>query len=286
MLQLDLRKFTEPVGIVRMFLVLLTCICFALVASAGIPNNAASYWAWCMFCWTFCCLFTLLIFILELTSLKTKVPISWDDFTMAFAMLSTLMMVTVSIIYPSFFTCSSCSREIGASVVSWLAFGLYVGEVWLLHRKPGEISGFLSTVPGLLKILETFIACMIFTSLSPEAYKRFPGTQWCVFVYSICFICSLLIILLTISRVMPACMISFEKVVIGFNGVAVALYATAVVIWPLYMFKDNPRPVECEHCPWDNLVVITFMTVINLLVYTTDVAYSVKLVFFSQQGQG
>ncbi|XP_003198039.1 myeloid-associated differentiation marker [Danio rerio] len=281
MLQVDFRTLIVPVGIARMLEVLLTCICFALAASAGIPDHGSSHWAWSMFCWCFCCFTTLLILILEFTNLHTKVPISWEDYTMAFAMLSTLMMVTISIVYPTFFACASCAKEIGASAVSWLCFGLYAAEVWFLYKKPGEISGFLTTIPGLLKILETFIACLIFTSLSPDGYRGFPGTQWCVAVYSICFIFSLIIILLTIARLLSVFPFSFDFVVISFNMLAVVMYATAVVVWPLYAFKDKPRPDDCNHCEWDDLVVVTFMTVFNLLVYIADMAYSIKLVFFT-----
>ncbi|XP_016295648.1 myeloid-associated differentiation marker homolog [Sinocyclocheilus anshuiensis] len=285
MLHLDFRTLILPIGIVRMVEVVLTCICFALAASAGIPNTATSHWAWCMFCWCFCCFTTLLIIALEFTNLNTKVPISWEDFTMAFAMLATLMMVTIAIIYPTFFACPSCSRQIGASAVSWLCFGLYAAEVWLVHKRPGETSGFLTTVPGLLKILETFVTCIIFTSLSPAEYKEVPGTQWCVAVYSICFVFSLLIIFLTIAKLASIFPFSFDKAVISFNILAVAMYATAVVIWPLYVFDGNPRPNNCNLCSWDDLVVVTFMTIINFFVYTGDLAYSVKIVFFTYHGQ-
>ncbi|KAK7167227.1 hypothetical protein R3I94_001582 [Phoxinus phoxinus] len=287
MLHVDFRTLIQPLGIVRMLEVVLTCICFALAASKGVPiiENGLSHWAWCMFCWCFCCFTTLLILVLEFTSLSAKVPISWEDFTMAFAMLATLMMLTISIVFPTFFARASDSREIGASAVSWLCFGLYAGEVWLIHKIPGEISGFLSTVPGLLKILETFVSCIIFTCLSPGEYRWFPGTQWCVAVYSICFIFSLLIILLTIARLLHVFPFSFDKAVITFNILAVAMYATAVVIWPLYAFNHS-RPEGCNHCSWDDLVVVTFMTVINFLVYIGDMAYSVKIVFFTHHGEG
>uniref|UniRef100_A0A672PRD0 MARVEL domain-containing protein n=1 Tax=Sinocyclocheilus grahami TaxID=75366 RepID=A0A672PRD0_SINGR len=281
MLHLDFRTLILPIGIVRTVEVVLTCICFALAASAGIPNTATSHWAWCMFCWCFCCFTTLLIIVLEFTNLNTKVPISWEDFTMAFAMLATLMMVTIAIIYPTFFACPSCSRQIGASAVSWLCFGLYAAEVWLVHKRPGETSGFLTTVPGLLKILETFVTCIIFTSSSPAEYKEVPGTQWCVAVYSICFVFSLLIIFLTIAKLASIFPFSFDKAVISFNILAVAMYATAVVIWPLYVFDGNPRPNNCNRCSWDDLVVVTIMTIINFFVYTGDLAYSVKIVFFT-----
>ncbi|KAL0993372.1 hypothetical protein UPYG_G00106910 [Umbra pygmaea] len=279
MVNLDLRSLYQPVGIIRIVEVILTCICFSLVASAGYKTS--TYWAWCMFTWCFCCFFSFFILILEFTRLSAKVPISWDDFTTAFAMLATLLCFTSSIIYPTFFTCSNCYLQIAATVISLLAFGLYTGEVVLARLRPGEISGFLSTVPGVLKILETWVACIIFTSLDPTRFSKHPGLQWCVAVYCLCFIFALVIIILTVGQLLSLFPFSFDKLFTVYNVMASMMYATAVVIWPLYAFEHNPRPAQCSHCPWDNLVVITFMTVINLLIYILDTVYSIKLVFFT-----
>ncbi|XP_067089265.1 myeloid-associated differentiation marker-like [Osmerus mordax] len=280
MVTLNLRSLTQPVGVLRILEVVLTCISFSLVASVG--HNSSSYWAWSMFTWCFCCFFTLFILIMEFTSLNAKVPISWDDFTTAFAMLATLMCLAASVIYPTFFTCPTCSRQISATVVSLLCFGAYVGEVALTRFRAGEVSGFLSTVPGLLKILETFVACIIFTSLDPGQYHS-PGLQWCVAAYSLCFIFALLIILLTIGQLLSILPFGFEKMVIVYNGLAAFMYLTATVIWPLYSFENNPRPSPCvgRPCLWDNLVVVSFMTAINTAVYIMDTVYSVNVVFFT-----
>lgn len=275
---MNTQSVTAPVGIIRLFEFVLTCITFSLVASQGHSNS--SYWAWCMFTWCFCCFMTLLIVILELTNLNAKVPISWEDFTAAFAMLATLMILAASVIYPKFFVCSTCARGIAATVFSCLSFILYAVEVGLTRARPGEISGFLSTVPGLLKVLEAFVACIIFISLDSSRYSKFPGMQWCVAVYSICFIISLLIILMTICRLLAQCPFPFEKCLTGYNVLAVLMYMTAVVVWPLYSFQDNPRPANCNSCSWDNLVVVSFMTCVNLIVYIVDTVYSVRLSFF------
>ncbi|XP_038844704.1 myeloid-associated differentiation marker-like [Salvelinus namaycush] len=281
MVTLDTRTLTVPVGIVRMLEVVLTCISFSLVASVG--HIDSSYWAWCMFTWVFCCFVTLLILIMEFTTLHARVPISWDDFTTAFAMLSTLMVLAASIIYPTFFTCASCGKQIAATVTSCLAFILYATEVGLTRAKPGEISGFLSTVPGLLKVLEAFVACIIFISLDHGRYSLFPGLQWCVAVYSLCFIFALIIILFTICRLLSLFPFSFDKVLTGYNVLAVLMYMTCVVIWPLYSFQNNhSRPSWCgRSCYWDNQVVVAFMTCFNLVVYIVDTVYSFRLVFFT-----
>ncbi|MCI4385289.1 hypothetical protein PGIGA_G00048780 [Pangasianodon gigas] len=276
MATLNTRSVTMPVGIIRMLEVVLSCVIFSLVASVG--HNTSSYWTWCMFTWCFCCFMTLLILILEFTSLHVKVPISWDDFTTAFAMLATLMILAASVIYPTFFVYSSGSRQIAATVISCLCFIAYAVEVGLTRTRPGEISGFLSTVPGLMKVLEAFVACIIFISLDPVKHI---ALQWCVAVYSLCFIFAILIIILTICRLLDLCPFPFDKVLTGYNVLAVMMYLTAVVIWPLYSFQDNPRPANCSPCPWDQLVVVSFMSCVNLIVYIVDTCYSIRLVFIA-----
>ncbi|CAL8272109.1 unnamed protein product [Lota lota] len=280
MVTLNLGTLAAPVGIVRLLQVVFTCISFSLVASLG--HNDFSYWTWCMFTWCFCFCITLLILFLEFTSLNARLPISWNDFTTAFAMLATLMVLAASVIYPYFFACSSCGRQIGATVTSCLAFILYATEVGLTRAKPGEISGFLSTVPGLLKVLEAFVACIIFISLKSDHYSALPGLQWCVAVYSVCFIFALLIIVFTISSLLTLFPAPFDKLLTGGNVLAVLMYLTAVVVWPLYSFQNNPRPQGCSHlCPWDDLVVVACMTAFNLIAYIVDTAYSMRLVFFT-----
>ncbi|XP_041672755.1 myeloid-associated differentiation marker-like [Cheilinus undulatus] len=278
MIIVNLRALTQPVGIMRIMAALLTCMSFSLVASVG--HRDSPYWAWCMFTWCFCCFFTLLILILEFTTISTKLPFAWEDFTNAFAMLAGLMCFSASIIYPTFFTCSNCHRQIGASVVSWVCFAVYAGEVVFTRLRPsGEHIGFLSTLPGIMKMLETFLACLIFTSLEAGQYSTSPGLQWCIAVFSLCFIFNVVIILLSIGRYTSYIPVSFDHIVIVYNILAAVMYLTAMVIWPLYSFK-TARPSDCGRlCSWDKLVVVTLMTIFNFIVYTLDCAYAIRLVF-------
>ncbi|XP_041813892.1 myeloid-associated differentiation marker-like [Chelmon rostratus] len=274
MVRVELRAVTQPVGIMRILASILTCLCFSLVAAVG--HVPSTYWAWCMFSWCFCFFFTFLIVILEFTTVNTKLPLAWDDFTAAFAMLASLMCLAVSIMYPTFFTCKTCDLQIGASVVSWVCSGVYAGEVALTRLRPsGETSGFLSTLPGILKMLETFLACLIFTSLEANQFSS-PGLQWCVAVYILCFIFVILIIVLTTGQLTSYFPFSFDKLVIVYNILAAATYATAVVIWPLYSFgNSNTATGEA----WSKLLVVTLMTIFNCIVYTVDSVYSIYLVF-------
>lgn len=281
MVHVDLHSLTQPVGIIRTIAVFLTCLCFSLVASAG--GFSSPYWAWCMFTWCFCFLFTLLILVLEFTTFSTKLPFTWEDFTTAFAMLACIMCLAVSIIYPVFFTCKTCYRQIGASVLSWLCFGAYAGEVTLTYFRPsGQIQGFLSTLPGIMKMVETFLACLIFTSLEGNQFSSSSELQWCVAVYSLCFIFSILIILLTVGQLTSYFPFGFDKFVIGYNILSALMYMSAVVIWPLFSLRNHKRPSDCGYlCPWDKLVMVTFMTILNFIVYTLDCVYSVRLVLFA-----
>ncbi|XP_028267687.1 myeloid-associated differentiation marker homolog [Parambassis ranga] len=283
MILVDVRAVTQPVGIMRIIATVLTCLCFSLVATAG--HDLSPYWAWCMFTWCFCFFFTLLILILEFSTVNTKLPFAWDDFTAAFAMLASLMCLSASIIYPIFFTCMTCHLQIGASVVSWVCSGIYVGEVVLTRLRPsGENIGFLSTIPGMMKMLETFLACLIFMSLETGQFHH-SGLQWCVAVYSLCFIFALLIILLSLGQLLSFFPFPFDKLVIIYNILSAVMYATAMVIWPLYSFRNNGRPATCgSFCSWDKLVVVTMMTIFNFAVYTLDSVYSVWIVFLARNG--
>nr|XP_057906117.1 myeloid-associated differentiation marker-like [Doryrhamphus excisus] len=282
MVTVDVKALTAPVGIVRILEVIFTCISFSLVAS--VTRSTDSFWTWCMFTWCFCFCVTVLILLMEFLSLGSKLPISWDDFTTAFAMLATLMVLSASIIFATVFTCSSCSELIAACVMSFVAFVLYAVEVGLTRARPGEISGFLSTVPGLLKVLEAYVACIIFVCLQYSNYNLYAGLQWCVAVYSICFIFALLIIICTVCRLLSLFPAPFDKVLIVCNILAVLMYMTAVVIWPFYSFKNYPRPAICSlfpaSCAWNMLAVVTFMTCVNLIAYIVDTFYSFRLVFF------
>ncbi|XP_028669781.1 myeloid-associated differentiation marker homolog [Erpetoichthys calabaricus] len=284
--RMNYRSACSPIGIVRFLEIFLSCVAFSLVASAGTGAYAGSYGAWCMFSWCFCFAVSVLIVLLELFGLQEKVPISWDDFTTAFAMLATLMQLTASIIYPVEFLngAGAHSYKAAATAMSCLCFVAYAVEVGLTRAKPGEISGFLTTVPGLLKVLESFVACIIFISIND--YARSPGTQWCLAVYCICFIFAVVIMLFTIFRIISYFPFSFDKVLMGYNVLAIALYASASIIWPIFCFDKahggtSPRPANCgSGCPWDGRVVVAVLSFFNLVVYVVDTVYSVRLVFF------
>ncbi|XP_057263965.1 myeloid-associated differentiation marker [Pezoporus wallicus] len=277
----NLRAVTSWVGIARLFAIVLSCIAFSLVASTR--DLGGPYGTWCMFTWCFCFAVTLLVVLLELLELYPKLPLSWDDFTSAFSMLATLMVFTTSVIFPSTFIISPCSgskcaRQAVATTVSCLCFLAYAIEVGLTRAKPGDISSFLSTVPGLLKVFEAYVACLIFSLL--DSFSSEAGLQWCVAVYSICFIVTLLIIIFTIGRCLTYIPCPLEKMLVVYNALALMMYITATILWPLYSFRGRSRPQSCgRNCWWNKHLGVTFLTIFNLIAYLVDLVYSTKMVF-------
>ncbi|NXC72383.1 MYADM protein, partial [Anhinga anhinga] len=286
MVTVNLRTVTSWVGIARLFAVVLSCIAFSLVASTAVYHGP--YGTWCMFTWCFCFAVTLLVLVLELLELYPKLPLSWDDFTSAFSMLAALMVFTTSVVFPSTFInspCnnSKCARQAVATTASCLCFLAYALEVGLTRAKPGDVSSFLSTVPGLLKVFEAYVACLIFSLLDlsmPVSHDSKVGLQWCVAVYSICFIITLLIIIFTIGRCLAYLSCPLEKMLVGYNALALVMYITATVLWPLYSFRGINRPNPCGNdCWWDRHLGVTFLTIFNLIAYLVDLVYSTRMVF-------
>ncbi|XP_030338009.1 myeloid-associated differentiation marker-like [Strigops habroptila] len=277
----NLRAVTSWVGIARLFAIVLSCIAFSLVASTR--DFGGPYGTWCMFTWCFCFTVTLLVVVLELLELYPKLPLSWDDFTSAFCMLAMLMVFTTSVVFPSTFISSPCSggkcaRQAVATTVSCLCFLAYAIEVGLTRAKPGDISSFLSTVPGLLKVFEAYVACLIFSLL--DTFSSEAGLQWCVAVYSICFIVTLLIIIFTIGRCLTYIPCPLEKMLVVYNALALMMYITATILWPLYSFRGKSRPENCgRNCWWNKHLGVTFLTIFNLIAYLVDLVYSTKMVF-------
>ncbi|XP_054036672.1 myeloid-associated differentiation marker [Dryobates pubescens] len=278
---LNLRALTSWLGIARLLAVLLSCVAFSLVASTG--SFGDPYGTWCMFSWCLCFAGTLLVLLAELLELCSLLPLSWDDLTSAFSMLAALMVFTTSVVFPSTFISgpcrgSVCARQAVATAASCLCFLAYALEVGLSRARPGDISSFLSTVPGLLKVFEAYVACLIFSLL--DGYSSTAGLQWCVAVYSICFIVTLLIIIFTIGRCLSYMPCPLEKILVGYNGLAFLMYLTATILWPLYSFKDSQRPDPCgKDCLWNKRLGVTFLTIFNLIAYSVDLVYSTRMVF-------
>ncbi|KAI1884415.1 hypothetical protein AGOR_G00226170 [Albula goreensis] len=286
----------SALGAARMCQLVLGCTTMSLVAHQA--GYTATYGTFCMFVWCFCFAVTLVVFTLDVTRLHGCMPISWDNFTIAYAMLATLMYVTASVVYPVYFLQPQCPQEgcevrnyrIAVTVCSSVCSFAYAAEVFLTRAKPGRVVGYMATMSGLLKVVQAFIACIIFGALANDSeYNRHIPTQYCVVVYSLCFAVTVVVITVTVSGRTSSLRFPFDRFVVIYTFLAVLLYLSAAVIWPVFSFDKKygtpGRPDNCPRgkCPWDSKLVVAVFTHVNLALYVTDLIYSQRIRFVSQQ---
>ncbi|XP_075071318.1 myeloid-associated differentiation marker-like protein 2 [Mixophyes fleayi] len=294
---LNVEAVWSKVGIVRLLQLLFGCTTFSLVLHRA--GFSAAYGTFCIFVWCFCFAITTLIIICDLARLQSCLRnLSWGNFTAAFAMLAALMTLTASVIYPLYFVTLNCSstdcvtrnHRLAVSICAGLLFLVYAVEVFLTRARPRMPSSYMATAAGLLKVVQAFVACVIFGALATESqYKKYIATQWCVAVYSLCFALTVVVIILNVTGRAVTLHCPFERFVVIYTLVAILMYMSASVIWPVFCFDTKygspSRPYRCSwgRCPWDSQLVVTIFTHINLVLYIADLLYSQRLRFVTQR---
>ncbi|ELR54387.1 hypothetical protein M91_10202, partial [Bos mutus] len=291
----------DSVTIVGYFLrlgqLLSTCVPFSLVAvedtlRVGIGN-------WCIFIWCFCFSASLLILLTELCIFRSRFPHYWDGFLHAYAFYFTFICLSASIIFGITYIQylpqgPAQNHAITATAFSAVASVLYALEVaWVYmaymwkHYKLKNIPCYVHTLPGLLKILESAVACVIFVFISNTSlYLHQPALEWCVAVYSICFVQVVVAMLLKLrgwEKRLPLRLPTFHRVGTWFSFL---LYVIAMVLWPLYQFNEKLggqphwyRDMSCVDeltnygCVWDQQLAVAILTAINLVIYVADLVY-------------
>lgn len=206
--------------------------------------------------------------------------------------------VTASVVYPLFFIQSECpyagcevqNFRIAVTICSILGALAYGAEVLLCRARPGQaVVGYMATVSGLLKVVQGFVACVIFGALANRSeYFRYVATIYCVVVYAFCFALTVVVVVMTVCRRTKAvCCMSFDRYVVVCTLLEVLLYLSASVVWPVFSFDPkygSPwRPSSCPQgkCPWDSKLVVAVFSFVNLGLYVADLIYSQRLRFVS-----
>lgn len=267
---------------VRVAALLFTCVTFSLAAHGGYISHA-DLGDWCIFCWVFSFICTLLVLLVEQFGLQARVPVSWSNFPITVACYAALLCLSASIIFPLFFlkdqniNSDKRSYRIASTVFSCLAAIAYMGEVSLTKARPGEVAGYMATAPGLLKVCQTFVACIIFILVSdPMSYH--PGLKWCMAVYCICFILSMAVVVLCVGECTGYLPIPFSKFLSAYGLLAVLMYLSATIIWPVFQFdKQYRRDTSNSSKP----MTVSVLTALNFLLYLADLTISARLVFVS-----
>ncbi|XP_062405892.1 myeloid-associated differentiation marker homolog isoform X2 [Sardina pilchardus] len=280
----------------RVLAMFLACVAFS-VALHGAPAKDQSVEEWCLFSWGFSFIGTLLVLLVELCKLQSCIPVSWKNFPITFACFASLLCLTASIDFALYFV-KGFSRHgvcyiyrVVSLVFSCFATIGYIMEVSTIKEQSDtntdRQAGYMVTMPGLLKVCETFVGGIIFVFINdPNAYESHIAIKWCMAVYCICFIMSSMVIILSVGNCSDcftfpiSCFPSFNTLL------AVIMYLTATIIWPIYKFDmlhggSSKRPSECSSssnpdlCPFDKLIVVTVLTGVNFILYLADLIYSV-----------
>uniref|UniRef100_A0A667XDC2 MARVEL domain-containing protein n=1 Tax=Myripristis murdjan TaxID=586833 RepID=A0A667XDC2_9TELE len=241
-------------------------------------SSSHTYWNYAMFTWAFCPIMTLIITLIEM--FKLDIPLNlfcmdWPDFTTGVAMSSSLMTLSVAIIYANFYACKKCIYAWVVSAFAFLSAVVYIIEVLkdkLLDKKKGS---YLAALPGFWKVLEAFVSCIIFISLS--GYHGKPALIMCVIAYIIPFPIIPLIIATNILKKLKSCLpFNLDRFVFIFLVISIVLYVFAAIMWPIFTFRNNPRPSECpgSYCIWAIEFIVAFMTYVNLILFIIDLVFT------------
>ncbi|KAJ0060227.1 hypothetical protein NL108_004085 [Boleophthalmus pectinirostris] len=262
-------------GGLHMAQILISLVTFIVSALKG--SSSHTYWNYAMFTWSFCPLITLVITVVEMFKLHLllKLCMDWSDFTTGMAMTSALMTVTVAITYVNFYFCFTCIHGIIVSIFAILSGLLYSLEVIkdkFIDKKKGS---YLAALPGFFKVMEAFVSCMIYVSLS--GYRDKPMVIVCVILYIIPFPILPLIIATNILKKLKKCLpFSLDRFVFIFLVISVLVYVFTAIVYPIFMFKGNPRPSDCppSYCIWAIQFMVAFFTYVNLILFTLDLIFT------------
>lgn len=265
----------------RISQVLLTWLTFGLAIHGAELTTAR---AALLTSWALSPIGTLMVVVIKFFQLEVYAPNLWTSFQVAVAGFAFLLCLSATLGLLIFYLAASPQGKVlhfrlASGIFSLLVTVAYMCEIVGLRNAEAGRKDYQNTTLGRFKISEVFVACFIFMLISdPSSYKQYRPLQWCVAVYSLCFISSVVVTLTNMlerpswySRLSKCCCI-----------VAVLLYLTATAIWPLYQFSSRysnqtHRPASCcePGCLWDQKAAVAVLTAINLLIYLGDAIITV-----------
>ena len=281
-----------------------TCVAFSLVADMGTLRGAIGNWS--MSFWCVCFAMTFIITIVECCRHPSSFPLFWYNISVTYTCYAALICLSASIIYSITYVQfvpygPYRDRAIAATAFSCIASVLYVIEVagiWDCYELK-EIFFYVHTRRSLLKVLETFVAGVIFAFFSNTSlYLHQPALEWCVAVYSICFIPAAVVLLLDLAEWKYLLPVPFSIFQLVLSLLSVLFYISALVLWPLYQFSEElggqpqrPSDGDCrdkltyDMCAWDQRLAVAVLTAANLLVYVADLGYWARQVSVGTEDQ-
>ena len=275
-------------------LVQMISIYVTLFLAARMDNERGAVSNCCLTIWCVCFSLTAFISMLECYYYDWILPFFWYKLPITYACYVAIFCLLTSIINPIFYVQylhygPSRDQAIAASAFSCITSVLYAIDVactWKYYKLK-NIPCYEHTLPGLLKILESVVACVIFSFISNTSlYLPQPALKCCLAVYFTCFVRVAVAMLLKLSGWENRLPLRLPIFHLGQTMLSFLLYVSAMVLWPLYQFDEKlgGQPhwysdMSCVDeltdygCVWDQRLAVAILTAINLLMYVVDLVY-------------
>ncbi|XP_070708366.1 myeloid-associated differentiation marker-like protein 2 [Pempheris klunzingeri] len=269
-------------GILRLLEIIFSAITFILVLFRG--RMVSPWGVWCEFVWFFCIIVPLVLTVMEAKMwnvlLAAFLP-NWADLTCGLTTLCAVMIISATIIFAVVFACLSCIGSILCVIFSLAASVVFVVDGVLQRMKCPR--GYLTSLRGVLRRAEAFIACIILTA----ATDHFVTAEWLflpfgmicsIIVFAVCLLVTVVIIVLHLLKLLQ-CLLSFglNLMELVFNVVAVLLYVLAIILWCVYGYiRYNYNPYICYTCSYIDMHTVTIGAVVNLVLYIVDLVLSFR----------
>lgn len=281
---LEARVFTSPLFLVRTLEVLFSCTAFSLVASLDHKNQSGAstetFRIFCMFTWCFFFVVTLLIHIINIIQFHSLIPISWKNLTMTVALLGVLMNLSSSVVFPWIVMDHTTMppRALAATVASGLTCVAYVSECCVLRTQAHEQRGYISSLPGFLKIMQLWGGLQVIPLivLLQKITNPIPW-QFSVSCIScgICIFICLVTLVVILGDFASRCLLPFDRFLTAFSLIGVLFYmlATVICLTKILQLIEKTSKLDIINA----VIMETVVSSITLLSYTVDLAFSTKL---------
>lgn len=269
-------------GILRLLEIIFSALPFIIVIFRG--RMVSPWGVWCEFVWVFCIIVPVFITVMEAKLwhilLAAFLP-DWADLTCGLTILCAVTVSSATIIFAAVFVCLSCIVDILCFIFSLVDTAVFLCDA--VMQKKTFPSGYLSSLRGILRTAEAFIACIILTAATDHfvngewAYHPF-GLICCIIVFAVCLLVTVVIMVLNLLKLLQ-CLLPFGLSMMDFvfNIVAVLLYLLAVIFWPVFGYKRHEyNPYICEKCSYADLNTVTIGAIVNLVLYIVDLVLSLR----------
>ncbi|XP_078081918.1 myeloid-associated differentiation marker homolog [Mustelus asterias] len=295
----DLSNLTSPKAVVRLLEMLFACTAFSLAAVAGGRDEAPPsrpFATLAMFTWCFSFAATLLIFLVEFTQFHSLLALSWKNLPVTLAAFAALMNLAVSVTYPLLVLSVAgparassatteppawsglpCPYRTAATIASCLTFLAYSAEL-LISKAEGR-GGYMASGPGLLKVLEVSLACLLGVTLATVAHPQCSGLWWGVGALCACALMALVVIVMMVGECRACGQLPLSRLLLASSSLAALLQLAVLLAWGLHLTRHADWLDECSRvdCRRNQLLLFTSLLVLNFLAYLADLAYSIKL---------